>query len=526
MSTVPELPLPELCDGLRRRNFVSTHGSGSPGSPWEPQFCTGAHYDDGGVNHPRWFTEVEQAQQHVSTSSTASGGSIADSPTTTASTLPSRPRLGVFGIENPQRSDTPEDRARRSWVLYKREKVDSLRKILPFQWASACTGELIPNYAAFWSVELVLEQDPLRLGVSAMWVSIWAYVFCCCSWTAVLLSIFWALGFCVASQGLYERLLSPLQVVKRVPNLEGWDNSLSLLDLVLSRMKMGEIPYHLKKLATLVFFDLEPDEARAVLAGCHPRIVNFLSLTPQKLYERHWVGRMEVRGGFEARHSAWLEFEERVDKAFSKAKRKDTSETSEDEEQVSLDVDNIPSLQLEDGGLGLNEETQSLGAVPLIKRREEDVWKPPLASNDAEEPPLPTPEQDRHGRPVLSSILRSVLWRRFRSRNRSLAEAFVESYVIPLRHQLEQLCQSPYEGNMQASLNSGLPTDLRSCGHLLRSVFLLLLKEFTSERTYAAVTGAASTAKRATAVMGIALLFFLRRRILRLLVTGKKLLVG
>lgn len=121
----------------------------------------------------------------------------------------------------------------------------------------------ILQFWLFWFESLLLDLDPVRLGLTLMGLACWFFIVSSGLTTQLCFGIY-CCGFVLLWEGFRSRYAKKLEPwIERVFS----EPEESILELVLRRLKRGDLPYHLKRLFLLVNMDLDSEEAREVLHG-------------------------------------------------------------------------------------------------------------------------------------------------------------------------------------------------------------------------------------------------------------------
>ncbi|CAD7941188.1 unnamed protein product [Amoebophrya sp. A120] len=160
-----------------------------------------------------------------------------------------------------------------------------------------------PDYVAFWVVELVYERGAIRIGCTLMILSFFAFLFLNCTWISVMCFFLLWCGWLTVWTGFVQWVNLPK--IHQALHALFAEEELSLLDLLIRRLKRGDLQYHVKRLFILVNFSLSAEEAQQVLAGCHPTFIRFFALSPQKffrkvfrkLFPKNATGMLEYEAG-------------------------------------------------------------------------------------------------------------------------------------------------------------------------------------------------------------------------------------
>ncbi|CAD7929130.1 unnamed protein product [Amoebophrya sp. A25] len=147
----------------------------------------------------------------------------------------------------------------------------------------------VPDYVAFWFVELAFERGKIRIGITLVMCSFWSNIFLNASAITLMCIMLAYIGLVTLWCGVVAYVNLPK--VRVALQKAFHEEQLSILDLLVRRLRRGDLQFHVKRLLILVNLSLDSEEAHQVLEGCHPTFIRIMSMTPARFF-KHFFRRL------------------------------------------------------------------------------------------------------------------------------------------------------------------------------------------------------------------------------------------
>mmetsp|Transcript_17318 Transcript_17318/g.43051 ORF Transcript_17318/g.43051 Transcript_17318/m.43051 type:complete len:969 (-) Transcript_17318:335-3241(-) len=238
------------------------------------------------LDTPRRADVLEVEQLNSGSGTSAASSSSPPSSASDPKLAGKRRRLFSTFCGKSGRARSPSGRRRD-----KHRALNIVRRHLVPRTLNAAWGHF-PDYVAFWCVELAYERGQIRVGLTLAIVAAFSQLFLNCSYlTIACFFVFW-FG-CLTVWNGFVRFVNPGKVKLALQRLFQ-EEKLSILDILVRRLKRGDLQYHVKRLAILVNLSLDAEEAQQVLEGCHPTFIKFVSMSPQRflkyIFRKYFAG--------------------------------------------------------------------------------------------------------------------------------------------------------------------------------------------------------------------------------------------